>query len=285
MPCWPFAWRLARFRCAGGIITPAAPVALNIRPFSVPCVKCLYKHQPRQCWRRPCWPCVAVSRPCVAFAWLAGRARAYHHTAAGLYPRAAGVARCPHLRPVLAVFRRFGGRFGVAVVSNAGAVSLRPFRWCRCACKVAAPVWPCFRPCSLQMVSRASLAAVSCPIICTPSDISPHQSQREQYPATRARRAFTCAAPALYTLAGGLLVLPAGLAGLAGGCLVAIAPCQLLAALLLRWRRIIIRQYPSAATRWRGIAPRRAYLVNLSNNFPPMLAAGGRAGYRAPPMV
>lgn len=83
--------------------------------------------------------------------------------------------RCPlpAFAPRFGRFPPFWRPFGVAVVSNAGAVSVRPFRWCRCACKVAAPVWPCFRPCSLQMVSRASLAAVSCPIICTPSDISP----------------------------------------------------------------------------------------------------------------
>ena len=93
-------------------------------PVFVPCVRCLYKHQPRQCWRRPCWPCVAVSRPCVAFAWLAGRARSYPYTAEGLYPCAAGVARYLHLCPVLAVSRRFGG--------------LSALRWCpmlaRCPC-------------------------------------------------------------------------------------------------------------------------------------------------------
>lgn len=36
VPCWPFAGHFARFRCAGGIITPAAPVALNVCPF--PCL-------------------------------------------------------------------------------------------------------------------------------------------------------------------------------------------------------------------------------------------------------
>lgn len=123
VPCWPFAWRFVRFRCAGGIITPAAPVSRKIRP--LPClVSIVYISTSRANWRRPCWPCVAVSRPCVAFAWLAGRARPYHHTAAGLYPRAACVARCPHLRPVLAVSRRFGG--------------LSALRWCpmlaRCPC-------------------------------------------------------------------------------------------------------------------------------------------------------
>lgn len=83
--------------------------------------------------------------------------------------------RCPcqSINARVAYFPPFWRPFGLSVVSSAGAVSLRPFRWCRCAYKVAAPVWPCFRPCLLQMVSRASLAAVSCPIICTPSDISP----------------------------------------------------------------------------------------------------------------
>ena len=114
-------------------------------------------------------------------------------------------------------------------------MSLRPFRWCRCAYKVAAPVWPCFRPCSLQMVSRASLAAVSCPIICTPSNISPTSH--------------------LLVVFGGYCAV-----SVTGGVTIAVGAYQ-------------HTPVSTAATRWRGIAPRRAYLVSPSNNLRRWLAA------------
>jgi hypothetical protein len=49
--------------------------------------------------------------------------------------------RCPlpAFMPRFGRFPPFWRPFGVAVVSNAGAVSVRPFRWCRCAYKVATP--------------------------------------------------------------------------------------------------------------------------------------------------
>lgn len=125
VPCWPFAGRFARFRCAGGIITPAAPVALNIRPF--PClVSVAYISTSRASnWRRPCvgvaLPCF---RPCVAFAWLAGRARPFQQTAAGLFPARLALPVSVNKRPVLPISRRFGG--------------LSASRWCpvlaRCPC-------------------------------------------------------------------------------------------------------------------------------------------------------
>lgn len=67
VPCWPFAWRFARFWRAGGINTPAAPVALNIRPFSLPCVSYLYKHHRAAVvavalFRLPCRVSVLASR-------------------------------------------------------------------------------------------------------------------------------------------------------------------------------------------------------------------------------
>ena len=68
--------------------------------------------------------------------------------------------------PRFAYFPPFWRRFGVAVVSSAGAVSLRPFRWCRCAYKVAAPRVPCFRPCSWPLVSLAAVLACWCPCVC-----------------------------------------------------------------------------------------------------------------------
>lgn len=114
VPCWPFAGRFARFRCAGGINAPAAPVALNIRPF--PClVSVTYISTSRASyWRRPCvgvaLPCV---RPCVAFAWLAGRARRFNKRRRDFIPRG---WRCPRQSinaPVLPIFRRFGGRLAL----------------------------------------------------------------------------------------------------------------------------------------------------------------------------
>lgn len=70
--------------------------------------------------------------------------------------------RCPlpAFAPRFARFPPFWRPFGVAVVSNAGAVSLRPFRWCRCAYKVA------------------TRAALLCPLSLTPSDISPTSHNR-----------------------------------------------------------------------------------------------------------
>ena len=65
--------------------------------------------------------------------------------------------RCPlpAFAPRFGRFPPFWRPFGVAVVSNAGAVSVRPFRWCRCACKVAIP------------------RGLALPLSLTPSDISP----------------------------------------------------------------------------------------------------------------
>lgn len=101
--------------------------------------------------------------------------------------------RCPlpAFAPRFARFPPFWRPFGVAVVSNAGAVSLRPFRWCRCACKVAINARPC-----LAVIPNAVRYI-------------PQQSQRDT-PATRARRAPTYAAPALHTRAGGLLLVFGG---------------------------------------------------------------------------
>lgn len=57
-------------------------------------------------------------------------------------------------------------------------MSLRPFRWCRCAYKVAAPRVPCFRPCSWPLVSLAAVLACWCPCVYIPVQYIPHQSQR-----------------------------------------------------------------------------------------------------------
>lgn len=125
VPCWPFAGRFARFRCTGGIITPAAPVALNIRPF--PClVSVAYISTSRASnWRRPCCRrCLAVFPSLRWFAWLAGRARPFQQTAAGLFPARLALPVSVYKRPVLPIFRRFGG--------------LSALRWCpvlaRCPC-------------------------------------------------------------------------------------------------------------------------------------------------------
>lgn len=117
VPCWPFAWRFARFRCAGGINTPAAPVALNMRPF--PClVSVTYISTSRASnWRRPCCRrCLAVfpSLRCVCVAcWPRPSVSTYGGGI--LSPRG---LRCPCqsinapfclFSAVLAAFRRFGG--------------------------------------------------------------------------------------------------------------------------------------------------------------------------------
>lgn len=123
VPCWPFAWRLARFRCAGGIITPAAPVALDIRPF--PClVSKVYTSTSRANAGGGLvglvWPFPVLALRLLG--WLAAPVRI--NIRRRDLSRAAGVARCPHLRPVLPVSRRFGG--------------LSALRWCpmlaRCPC-------------------------------------------------------------------------------------------------------------------------------------------------------
>ena len=123
-----------------------------------------------------------------------------------------------------------------------------------------------------------------------PVQYFPHQSQREQYPATRARRAFTCAAPALYMLAGGLLVVFGGYCAVSvtGGVTIAVGAYQ-------------HTPVSTAATRWRGnCAPAVLTLSVFQITLP--LAGGlctapavlavslrgvicARAGYRAPPWV
>lgn len=163
--------------------------------------------------------------------------------------------------PVASIYARFGRfppfwrRFGVAVVSNAGAVSLRPFRWCRCAYKVA------------------KTRGLALPLSLTPSDISPtnysgyiprHTGAPCEY-LRRPRFVYACG-----RLAGGVRWLSRRVS---------------LGGVLSRGRRIIIRQHPARPCVGGGIAPPPRLPFNLSNNFPPMLAAGGRAGYRAPPMV
>lgn len=133
--------------------------------------------------------------------------------------------------PVASICAPFWRPFGVAVVSNAGAVSLRPFRWCRCAYKVATP--------------RAAL-------LCRYPQRGRYlrqQSQRETIPATRARRVFTSLAA--------LLLVFSGYRAAAGLC-----------GLLLRGGRIIIRQNPARPCGGGVLRPRRAYLVNLSKNYP-----------------
>lgn len=113
-PCWPclalpLGWRAGvggvsclagrlrgvslRFRCAGGIITPAAPVALDIRPF--PClVSVTYiSTSAPPLWRWPCFGCLAVcpSLRCVCVAcWPRPSVSTY---GGGILSRAAGVAR------------------------------------------------------------------------------------------------------------------------------------------------------------------------------------------------
>lgn len=173
-------------------------------------------------------------------------------------------------------------------MSRSGAVSLRPFRWCRCAYKVAAPVWPCFRPCSLQMVSRASLAAVSCPIICTPSDISPSNYNGTPPPHGHAVRLL--APPPLCIRVRAACCW----------CLVAIAPCQLLAAY---YRGGGVSTYASIH-RGHAVAgncappclpcqsfKKRVPLAGGLCTAPAVLAVSlrgvicARAGYRAPPWV
>lgn len=185
-------------------------------------------------------------------------------------------------RPVFAYFPPFWRPFGVAVVSSAGAVSLRPFGWCRCAYKVAAPVWPCFRPCFVAKGHRASLAAVAVSSDLHPVRYFPHQSQRDKIPPHGRAVCFPALRPCWW-------------------CLVAIAPRPLLAALLSRWRRINIRQYSNAATRWRGDCAPAVLTLSVCQKT---CAAGwrplhrarrvavslrgvicARAGYRAPPLV
>lgn len=158
--------------------------------------------------------------------------------------------RCPlpAFAPRFARFPPFWRPFGVAVVSNAGAVSLRPFRWCRCACKVATPRAALL--CRYPQRGRYLL----------------QQSQRETIPPHGRAVCLQALRPCCWSL-------------------VAIAPPLVLAAC---YRAGGVSSYASNPARPCGggvLRPRRAYLVNLSNNFPPMLAAGGRAGYRAPPMV
>lgn len=166
---------------------------------------------------------------------------------------------------------------------------MRPFRWCRCAYKVAAPVWPCFRPCLLQMVSRASLAAVSCPIICTPSDISPTSHNGNNTPQ-HGRAVLVLAPPPLCIC----------LRAACWWCLVAIAPCQLLAAY---YRGGGVSTYASIH-RGHAVAgncappclpcqsfKKRVPLAGGLCTAPAVLAVSlrgvicARAGYRAPPWV
>lgn len=159
--------------------------------------------------------------------------------------------RCPlpAFAPRFGRFPPFWRPFGVAVVSNAGAVSLRPFRWCRCACKVATP--------------RAAL-------LCRYPQRGRYfrqQSQRETIPATRARRVFT-------SLSALLLVF--------GGYRAAAGLCGLLS-------RGGAYHHTPAIPRGLAVAgycaPAVLTLSTCQKTIPPMLAAGGRAGYRAPPMV
>ena len=268
-PCWPclalpLGWRAGvggvsclagrlrgvslRFRCAGGIITPAAPVALNIRPF--PClVSNVYTSTSRANagggLAGLVWPFPVLALRLLG--WLAAPVRIIIRRRDYIPARLAlPVAR---IRARFGRFPPFWRPFGVAVVSNAGAVSLRPFRWCRCACKVATPraALLCRYPQRVQYLRQ--------------------QSQRETIPATRARRVFT-------SLAALLLVF--------GGYRAAAGLCGLLS----RGGRIIIRQQSRAALRWRGIAPPPCLPCQLVKKLTRQrVAAGGRAGYRAPPMV
>ena len=124
VPCWPFCGAFRALSVCWWYKYTSRARCAQYTPVSVPYANSLYKHQPRQCWRRPCWPCVAASRAGGACAGLGGRARPGHHTAAGCYLRTAGVARCPHLYPALPISRRFGG--------------FSALRWCpmlaRCPC-------------------------------------------------------------------------------------------------------------------------------------------------------
>lgn len=228
----------------GWYVVPARPRSRLVGRFFVPCFNRLYKHQ------RAAVVAVALFRLPCRVSVLALRLRGLLAAPVRINIRRRDYSprglRCPcqSINARFAYFPPFWRPFGVAVVYSAGAVSLRPFRWCRCAYKVAAPVWPCFRPCSLQMVSRASLAAVSCPIICTPSDISPTSHNGNNTPQ-HGRAVLVLAPPPLCIR----------LRAACWWCLVAIAPCQLLAALLSRWGRINIRQYPPRPRGGGGIAP------------------------------
>ena len=152
-------------------------------PVSVPCVSYLYKHQPPPVTGGGLVSALPLPffRPCVAVAWLAGRARRFNKRRRDFIPRG---LRCPcqSINARFARFPPFWRPFGVAVVSSAGAVSLRPFRWCRCAYKVAAPRVPCFRPCSWPLVSLAAVLACWCPCVYIPVQYFPHQSQRDKIP-------------------------------------------------------------------------------------------------------
>ena len=144
-PCWPclalpLGWRAGvggvsclagrlrgvslRFRCAGGIITPAAPVALNIRPF--PClVSIVYTSTSRANagggLAGLVWPFPVLALRLLG--WLAAPVRIIIRRRDFIPARLAlPVARI--CAPVLAVSRRFGG--------------VSALRWCpmlaRCPC-------------------------------------------------------------------------------------------------------------------------------------------------------
>lgn len=109
--CWWYNYT-SRARCA------------QYTPVSVPCVN-PYKSTSRASnWRRPCFGCLAVcpSLRCVCVAcWPRAP---FQQTAAGFYPARLALPAPVNKRPVLPIFRRFGG--------------LSALRWCpvlaRCPC-------------------------------------------------------------------------------------------------------------------------------------------------------
>ena len=209
----------------------------------MPCVSYLYKHQPRQLLAAAlCRRCLAVcpSLPCVRLAcWPRPP---FQQTAAGFYPARLALPVSVLNAPVLPVSRRFSGVLALRWCPVLARCPCARFGWCRCAYKVAAPVWPCFRPFPWLAVSLARPLPCWCPCLCTPSDISPHQLQRDYTPPHGRAVRLLMPPPLCMRWRAACWSCPAWLAGLAGGCFVAIAPCPLLAALLSRWGRIIIRQ-------------------------------------------